>query len=316
MTPAREHRPPAVLILNPQAGSLGGPEAADGVEAAVREALPGARIHRTEGPDDAHDFAIRAREEGVEELLVAGGDGTVNEVVHGLLEGGEAPGPLPTLSILPLGTGNDLARCLELPLAWEEALELPATRRGRVRRMDLLEVTLDGTRRVATNAVVVGSGGKVGQVLDPEAKQAWGPLSYLRSAAEVALELEPVEVHLAEDDGEAARVRVLNIVAANGRYAARGIPIAPGADPADGRLELVVVREATLAEVVTMAAALLREVDPEHEAYRHRRVTSLRIRAGEDAPPLPVSVDGENLEAREIRVSLLEGRLPVRAPAS
>ncbi|HSG47013.1 MAG TPA: diacylglycerol kinase family protein [Longimicrobiales bacterium] len=311
-TPATER----VLILNPASG--GCPEDPSVVSEAVR-ALGPCRVLVTEGEGDARRFAAAAGKARAREVLVAGGDGTVHQVVRGLLdavaEGGEGGEPrIPTLAILPLGTGNDLARCLGIPLEWERALELLRIG-GRVREVDLMDVTVDGESLPGVNAVVVGSGGRVGQVLEPREKERWGPLSYLRSAAEVILHLEPVPLELVVDDGAAEALEALNIVVANGRYAARGIPISPGADPSDGRLDLVVVREAGVGDLVAMLPVLLHGSHPDHPAYSHRHVSRIRITAtGPD--PLPVSVDGENRRAREISVVLHPLRLSIRVPAS
>lgn len=305
-----------VLILNPRAGAVSGPEMAEAVAKAASERLA-LRVLITEGPGDARRFGRTARRSGAREVLVGGGDGTVSEVAQGFwdetsLESPSGP-PVPTLSILPLGTGNDLARSLGIPLDWEGALEL-AGEAGRVRRLDVLEVSLDGMSDLAVNAVVVGSGGRVGHVLDEKEKERWGPLSYLRSAAEVVLHLEPVAVELRHDEGEVEALEALNVVVANGRYAARGVPIAPHADPGDGRMDLVLIRTARMTELLSMAPAILRGEDPDHEAYEHRTVETVRIVA--QGEPLPVSVDGESRVAREIDVVLRPGRLPVRVPAS
>ena len=242
------------------------------------------------------------------EILVAGGDGTVHEVVEGLLDA--EPDEMPVLTILPLGTGNDLARSLEVPREWTEALDLRGGP-GTVRELDLMEMELDGHREVAVNAVVVGNGGRVGEVLDDREKARWGPLSYLRSAMEVAFELEPVEVRLALDDGKPETMAILNVVVANGRYAGGGVPIAPRADPHDGRLEVVTVLDTPLRQVLGMLPTLLREEDPEHPSYRHRTAGRVAVETVGDRP-LPVSVDGENVHARSVSVTLTSLRIPVR----
>lgn len=304
-----------ILILNPRAGAVSDEAMVDQVASAVQERLP-MRVMRTRSPEDARIFGRTAGLDGAMEVLVAGGDGTVSEVVHGLWElqstGGESGPAVPTISILPLGIGNDLARCLGIPLEWEAALALVGEG-GWVRRLDMLEVVMDGTRDVAVNAVVVGTGGRVSRVLDEADRERWGPLSYLRSAAEVMLHPEPSAMELSWDGSQPETLRVLNVVAANGRYAARGVPIAPRADPGDGRMELVVIQEVRMTDLLTMLPAILREEDADHEAYIHRQVRRARITSLEEKP-LPVSVDGESRTAEEIVVTILPGVLPVRVP--
>lgn len=297
-----------LLLVNPVAGTE--TETVD-IVAAVRAAVEGAlEIRVTAGPGDARDFGEQAVSSGVDEIWVAGGDGTLREVALGVWAAGVER--TPALSPIPLGTGNDLARSLGLPLKWSETVEALGSR-SEVVELDVMEVELDGRRSVSLNAVVAGNGGRVGDVLDDEGKSRWGPLSYLRSAAEIAMELEPVDVSMRVDDGLIEALRVMNVVVANGRYAAGGVPIAPGARLHDGLLDLVVVGEASLTELLGMLPALAGEREPDSPAWRRRRISSVRLEVnGPD--PIPVSVDGENSEASVISLSLADMRLRVRVP--
>lgn len=302
--------PPTLVVLNPVSGK--GVDPAE-FSVSVRQRLD-CRITTTTGAGDARARAAEAAVAGVERVVAAGGDGTIREVVLGLLDGGGDAGELPALGVIPLGTGNDLARALGVPLDLEEAVDLLADR-GRVRALDLLRVERDGAASWAVNAVVLGNGGRVGTVLDTDDKRFWGPLSYLRSAVEVAFELEPVAVAWAADDGDLVEAHVLNVVAANGTTAAGGVPIAPGASPYDGTLDIAVVTECGGSEVLRIGAALLAGNEPGSEAYRHTRGRRLRVEArGADA--LPVSVDGEPSEARSVTVEIHPGRLRVVVPGS
>jgi len=295
-----------VLIVNPAAG---GEAEADEVLAAVRGEGQDVALRATQKAGDARRFAREAATSGAAELWVAGGDGTLHEAVLGLRDAGELRGTV--LHPVPLGTGNDLIRSVRIPLDWKDAVQALGRSR-RTLELDVMEVEVDGEALVAINAVVAGNGGRIGEVLDAEGKSWWGPLAYLRAAAEVAMELESVAVTIRVDDGPERRQRILNVVAANGRYAGKGIPIAPGARPDDGTLDVVTMGEATLPHVLGMMQTLLREEDPDHEAYRHERVRSMTIEADET---LPVSVDGENTEAHTVRITLAPERIPVRVPS-
>lgn len=302
--------PATWILLNPDAG-----EGTDPAEfaVAVREHLDvhTARIASTAVPGEARRRALEAARQGAARVVAAGGDGTVREVVEGLLDHGAGAGETPVLGIVPLGTGNDLARCLGVPLDLDGALEFLAGD-PRVRPLDVLRVSLDGSVGWAANAVVVGEGGRVGRALDADEKAFWGPLSYLRSAVEMAFEVQPVAVRWAVDDGEPHEAPVLNVVMANGVTAGGGIPIAPGADPGDGMLDFAVVGDVPMAEVVAIGAALLAGRDPGSEAWSHRRGRRVRVESpGGD--PLPVSVDGENGAAAVVEVEVLSGRLRVHA---
>lgn len=297
------------LVINPVAGKGTDPLE---IVRAVRAACGGdPEIRVTSSAGDARRFGAAAANAGAHEIWVAGGDGTLHEVVSGLRDAGAEMGPV--LVPLPLGTGNDLVRSLGIPLNWRKAVECLSSSSGVV-ELDLMSVRLDGAERLGLNAVIAGNGGRVGEVLDQDGKSRWGALAYLRSAAEIALELEPLELTLAVDRDAAEVRRVLNVVVANGRYAGHGILIAPGARPDDRKLEMVVVDEGALPEILRMLPSLLAGEEPPHDAWSQRSITSLRLK-GPESRPVPVSVDGENLAAHEITVALAPDRVRVRAPS-
>lgn len=299
--------PHPILILNPLAGSV---DDADELEAMLATELDCPVVRTREG-GDARRLAREAAGAGRPMVVAGGGDGTVAEVVQGLLDAEPSGGP--TLAIIPLGTGNDLARCLEIPLEVEPALAVArAGGPGITRPLDVMRVVVDGDPVLAINAVIMGNGGRLGEILDPEMKDRWGPLSYLRSAGQVAFELQPVPVEVTWDAGEPVREEILNLVVANGRYAGGGIPIAPHSDPADGRLDVVQVRPAPLPRLLALLPTLLREEDPDAEIYGHRTATSVRVRSVDGA--IPVSIDGEYRKAAELAVTVLPHRLQVRVP--
>src|SRR2546429_9958549 len=88
-----------------------------------------------------------------------------------------------------------------------------------------------------------GFSGVVDEKLTPEMKRTWGPLAYLRSAAAAFSELRGYTTKIAPDDADAFELDLYNVVVANGRYVAGGIPIAPEADVAAGLLDIVLIAE-------------------------------------------------------------------------
>lgn len=299
--------PSTLVILNPASGR--GTDPAE-FSATVRETLS-CRVALTREAGDAARLAGEAVADGATRIVAAGGDGTVREVVEGMVGAGVDADDAPELGLIPLGTGNDLARTVGLPLQLQAAVDLLASS-PRTRALDLLQVTWDDTVTWAANAVVVGNGARLGTVLDSDDKSFWGPLSYLRSAVEVVADLQPVSVLWQLDDAEAEAFDVLNVVAANGAGAGRGVPIAPGADPFDGQLDAVLIENATSGQIVQIGTALLGGGDADAEAYHRRSARRMRVESREG--PLPVSIDGEPVEATLLEVKLVAGRLRLVVP--
>src|SRR5918997_44944 len=201
----------ARVICNPTSG--GGAYDPD----EIREELDGMELDwiQTEGPEDA----IGAAEEWSEGLLlVAGGDGTINDVVNGLGRAGFPEGV--TLGILPAGTGNDLAATLCIPEDPEFAEDV--IRQNRERRLDVGRVRSEGVgERFFINVATGGLGAEISNVNDEELKKRWGKLSYLRASLEVARNFDVRELTLYLD-GEKREVEAVNLAVGNCRYTRAG----------------------------------------------------------------------------------------------
>lgn len=266
-------------------------------------------------PEDAAGWEALGREIESERppwLIAAGGDGTVQGVVR--LIGADAGIPL---AILPGGTGNDFARALELPLKMVKVAQALAD--GTTdRRVDLLELTLDdGDMELVVNAVTVGLSGLAHTALTDEMKERWGRFAYLRAAIAATGELEPfaVELHLegATLAGQASPWTgdLLHISIANGSTAGGGVPIAPEADIADGRIDICALAEAGWTEITSGIPTVLSGNEPDDSPWMMSRPLAVDVRLEQARD---ISVDGEVVRASRIRARVVQGGLLVRMP--
>ncbi|CAN5276940.1 diacylglycerol kinase [soil metagenome] len=219
-----------LVVANRAAG--GEPDRLDSAVRTLRAAVDGdVTVARTESPDELDGVLDDL---GGRTLVVAGGDGSVHLVVQRLWQ--RSPGALRrvTVGLVPLGTGNDLARGLGLPLAPDEAARVVAA--GRARQLDLL-VADDG--QVVVNAVHAGVGA-VAARHSGRLKESLGPLAYPVGALvagvgetgwSLRVTLDGVVVH----DGATLMVGVANAPSIGG-----GTRLCPGARPDDGYLDVVV----------------------------------------------------------------------------
>jgi diacylglycerol kinase (ATP) len=289
----------ARVICNPTSG--GGAYDPD----EIREELDGMELDwvQTEGPEDA----IGAAEEWREGLLiVAGGDGTVNDVVNGLGKAGFPEGV--TLGILPAGTGNDLAATLCIPEDPEVAEDV--IRQNRMRTLDVARVRSEGVgERFFINVATGGLGAEISSVNDKELKKRWGKLSYLRASLEVARNFDVRELSLYLD-GEERRVKAVNIAVGNCRYTGGGWPATPRANPEDGLLDVVVMETLGAAELFDLAPAVLAEstyLDKEGVLF----VRAKEIRVETQPPGLEFTADGEVIGNEPAQFSVLPRTLKV-----
>lgn len=309
------------VVLNPHAG---GCDDVSGTREAL-DALPGSDVRLTRAPGDAGELARRAVAEGAGLVVAAGGDGTVHEVVNGMADDFDAA----ELGIVPLGTANDFARGLELPMEMDGALEV--LRGGTTRAVDLMELRRAGTGeaaspsdaddtdapeggspepRYAINVVVGGFGGSATAAVDEEQKRHWGSLAYLRSAIREMGSLPRFRARV-EVDGRSRDRELLNVAVANGPFAGGHIPVAPGARPDDGRLEVVLLAAAGLGELAGVATRLVAGRPVESELVERLPGREVTIRSD---PPMHFRADGEELGPGPLRIRIRSAALRVRVP--
>ncbi len=289
----------ARVICNPTSG--GGAYDPD----EIRDELDGMEVEwiETEGPEDAIEAAEEWRE-GL--LIVAGGDGTINDVVNGLGKAGFPEGV--TLGILPAGTGNDLAATLCIPEDPELAEDV--IRQNRERRLDVARVRSEGIgERFFINVATGGLGAEISDANDEELKQRWGKLSYLRASLEVArnFDVRELTIYL---DGEGHQVKAVNIAVGNCRYTGGGWPATPMANPEDGLLDVVVIETLGIGALLDLAPAVLAEsnyLDSDGVLF----VRAKEIRIETQPPGLEFTADGEVIGNEPAQFSVLPQALRV-----
>ncbi len=256
----------------------------------------------TGGKEDAVE-AAREWRNGL--LIVAGGDGTINDVVNGL---GRAGFPEDvTLALLPSGTGNDLAATLAIPEDPDEAVEV--IRQSRARTLDTARVSSGGVgEHFFINVATGGLGAQISDATDKQLKGKWGKLSYLRASLEVSRNFDVREVALTLD-GEERLVRAVNIAVGNCRYAGGGWPAAPRANPEDGLLDVVVIEDIGLKELLTLTPSALAGIDYlDQEGVFSTRAREIRV---ETEPGLVFTVDGEVIGDEPAEFTVLPRTLKV-----
>lgn len=267
------------VILNPNAGTALAQEQL----AEQFQRWPGLTISQTKEPGDGRQLAAQAVRDDCELVVAAGGDGTINEVLNGLAEDFSRA----AFGILPLGTANDFARTINIPADVPAAVDILLA--GQQEHVDVIRYTGQETRYFI-NASAGGFSGLVNEALTDDMKQTWGPLAYLRSAAGVLPNLEEYRTYIAFDGEPEEKLHLYNIVVANARYVAGGIPIAPEAQLNDGLADIVMVPAASLLDLAVLGPQMLLggHLASEQIIFRQARKVSVR-----SEPGMWFNVDGE-----------------------
>jgi diacylglycerol kinase (ATP) len=260
------------VLFNPAAGSAGQIDAlraalaADPLGHAPRGSAGATTSGRSPPPAGRH-----ARRRGV-----AGGDGTVHAAVNGLVgAGGRA-----ALAVLPLGTGNDFCRTMAIPLDPVEAAKAAPRGRAAGDRRDSRGRRAHRVHGERRDRRVQRQGGVR---RDVELKAFWGPLAYLRGAAGTIADPPRYRLTVRFDGGPPETFDAVNVVVANARTAAGGMPVAPLANPEDGLLDVVLVLAGDTLDLSVVAARLMHGdyLDDENVVHRLARAVEL-----DSDPPL------------------------------
>jgi len=255
----------------------------------------------TEAPGHATQLAFAAATDGVERIVVAGGDGTLCEAVEGLHRAGHGE-----LAILPLGTGNDGARTLGVPLDLEDAVH--AAVNGRTRSVDLIRVG----DRVVLNAIGVGL---TGDINDRAASIKWvrGIAVYLVAAVWALFRYRMQEVRMVTDRQE-YRGSMVILAVHGGPTTGGGFALTPAAVIDDGLLDACLVPEVGVAGRLARLIAAMKGTLGRKSGTLELQSPWLEFHFER---PLPAHLDGNSvtLEPPMVRFEVLPGALKVVVPA-
>lgn len=270
--PAKNKR--ALLIVNTKARR--GAESID----AIRATLTAGGIDLVEiapGPDETIGELISRRAETVDMAIVGGGDGTLNNAAPGLVHTG-----LP-LGVLPLGTANDFARTIGLPLDPVQAAQVIV--RGKTHHVDLGEVN----GHLFFNVASIGFSAELAGELSADAKKRWGVLGYAIVAARLLMRSRLFTAYV-DHDGTTEKIHTMQVSVGNGRHYGGGMTVEENAAADDGWLDLYSLEVDHWWRLLRLLPSLRNGTQGQWDDVRAFKTTEVTIRTKQ---PRPVNTDGE-----------------------
>lgn len=258
-------------------------------------------VEHTEGPGDATRLATTAVQAGYDAVVVAGGDGTINEVVQALANTDTA------LGYLPYGTVNVWAREMDIPREAVAAAQAMTT--GRVEEIDLGQAN----DRYFLLMAGIGFDGQVmqrAQTLE-RYKSRLGVLPYIAAGLSMAPFYRGADIEL-RYDGLIRKVQALMVILSNTRLYGGYFQLAPGAVANDGWLDLCIVRGRGPIALARQSIPFFLTRSSRLSDVEIFRVRDLTVQS--DAP-LPVQVDGELLGDTPMRFTVARRALRAIVPA-
>lgn len=283
-----------MIICNPASG--GGRTGRSWHEIASRVRSAGVDFDDalTTCPGEATELARAAAAEGRRLVVVAGGDGTVNEVANGLLRAAEQGAVAPRLGVLPTGTGGDFRRSFGIPDDLAAAARV--LREGRTRRIDAGRIAcVDGEGRDQlmhfVNIASAGIGAEVMRRVRHGPRVINGEVTIQLASLTVLLRWRNRRIRALIDE-ERLEVVAQQVVVANCQYYGGGMRVAPRAVPDDGLLDVLVVGDVNLLDNARGMPKLRSgtHLDEENPKLTYRRARRVEL---ESAELVRVEVDGE-----------------------
>lgn len=261
--------------------------------------------HYTTVEDPGTGMAEAAAVAGADLVLVCGGDGTVREVCA------ELAGTGIPIGIIPAGTGNLLARNLDVPLFLRAAIDIALT--GQDRAIDMVKVEGDGIPDDTHFMVMAGMGfdAAIMEGVNDEIKAKVGWIAYVISGLK-SLMFPAAKIEVSVDGGEFTTHRARTIVVGNVGYLQAGMPLLPDAAIDDGLLDVVMLHPRKFLSWIPLAFRVLAKRSRTDELINRMTGRTITVRASQDTPR---QLDGDSIgPGRELRMECVHGRVLVRVP--
>jgi len=248
-------------------------------------------------------------EDGAELLVAVGGDGTVNEVVNGLVGAERAE-----LAVIPRGTGGDFVRTFGIPAKLEGAVRIALGEKTRT--IDVGRAAYDtwtgppGEAYFANIASAGMSGAVAKRTNEASSAPLGGKAAYLWSTVAVFAGWRNTEITVTVD-GETRSGPMFDVIVANCRYLAGGMKITPEAEPDDGLFDVLLIGDVSKLDLALTMPKIYRGTHLPHPKAELLRGASVVVEA---QMPLPVELDGEQPGTTPVRFDVVPQALRLRVP--
>ncbi len=283
-----------LMIVNPNAGI--GKAGRDWGHISELLKVEGFDFHTvfTEAPNHATELTREHIAKGCRKIVAVGGDGTMNEVVNGIMLQTDMPSTQITLGMIPVGTGNDWGRTYNIPLDYIKCIKVLKTEQTKVQDAGFVQYQNTSTRkgRFFINMAGLGFDGLVAKKTNADKMRGKGnALLYLKHLIGSLFSYKKCQT-LVEVDGQTIEDKIFSIGIGIGQYNGGGMRQAPDAITDDGLFDLTLIKDISKWGVITNVRRLY-----DGTIKKHKQVQTLlgkRIRI-ESACPIMLEADGESL---------------------
>lgn len=303
------------VIVNPAAGHGKLARRWEALLPQLEKVFPHFDWQWTDQPGSAQALTRRALSDNFDLIIAAGGDGTLSECVNGFLKEDQPVNPKASMGLLPLGSGSDFARSLDIPRNFDEALAVLAQKKSR--SIDVGKCVCHNVygKKFTRYFINIANVGLVSEVVNfaHHAPPLLGPTgSYIYGALKGMnrYQSRPVRYSWRKDDGiKKDECVLLNMIIANGMYFGSGMKAAPKAKLDDGTFDVLVGPRVKLWRFLKALPGFYRGTHAQNPHVKTFKTSFLEISTTEAVNKLPVEMDGDSQGFLPARFEILPARL-------
>ncbi len=299
-----------LVIVNPISGRGFAEKVIPEIEAGMRKHGLEYHLVRTERPWHAAEIAEKAVKDGYDVIVTASGDGTANEAINGIMRARAAGFNHSAFSLLPVGTGNDMAYGLGMRGTLEESIDTVAKNHRKKIDIGIVKGGDYPEGRYFANGVGIGFDAAVGFVA-VKIRWARGLLAYLIAVIQtVFIYFKAPTVEIAYDNNSFTQPSLM-ISIMNGQRMGGGFYMAPQGDPGDGKLDLCIVSAPSRARIFGLIPHFLNGTQASQPEITTGHTDKITAKAVEGV--LPAHCDGETLceKGKELSMEIIPGAIEI-----
>lgn len=296
----------SAVIINPKSASGNTVKMWREIQASIQRSLGTIEVLMTEYPHHATSIAKEiAEKKELDCLIVMGGDGSIHEVVNGLIdENGKVINPKLKVGILNSGRGCDFIRTLGVPVIAGEAVSKLVE--GHTKAVDVGQIKINRGDKVDThyfiNSFSYGLGGEVAKNIQRNESMFSPTTTYFIASTLGFLKSKPFEIEFSINGEKPFKEECMNIFVMNGRYSGGGMHWAPPGRLDDGLLDLIIIEKLSKIKLAMVTPKVYDGTFLSVKEVKHNQVKTVRMKAQKD---LALEMDGEVTQGKDIELSVI-----------
>lgn len=271
-------------------------------------------VKTTSGRNEASDIACEAALGGCDAVVAVGGDGTINEVVNGLLSAGKGRNPGCALGIISSGTGQGLAQSIGLPATIDDQVRVICSGNRKLIEVGVVKWQDNGSGqslRYFVNECQAGIGGHVVKNTEAGGKKRSGFLGFGLTTLKLTLTLGNFNMRVSIDGDAEYELPMFGVVVANGTHTGGGMNLTPNARFDDGRLDVLIINTTSVFSRLINLPKIYSANHVKSPRFIYKQGKTVRI---DSAEPVLLEADGEMLGTLPAEISVVPNAIQLYVP--